>query len=474
MRKKTLLKFLLAYLICALTGFLCVTIFCSALAEKHLIKTQAEALYSEISNLAGGRVGTSYLESEVSSEDIYTNLSALSAYQSTEFWLLNSNGDILIDTSQPYSPDSVRKIPDFDPSELESRYYQIGDFFGMFDEETLSVVSPITDDFTTRGYICSHFNMRELDDEKNGIMNICYLTLGVILFLFLLLILLFYYQFYIPLLRVTEAAGEYALGNLNYQLPIDGDDEFAFLSSSLKVLADEVNQSGEYQRKFISNISHDLRSPLTSIKGYLEAILDGTIPPEKREHYLKIVLSETERLNKLASVLLTLNTYDDKKVLLELSDFDINDIIRQTVATFEVLCQRKNLTVDLVFEEGPLNVSADRDRIQQVLYNLIDNAIKFSNSGSSIRIETTELYDKVFVSVKDNGVGIAKEDLPKIWTRFYKSDLSRGKDKKGTGLGLAITKEIIQSHGEHINVVSTLNVGTEFTFSLQRSIPDQD
>ena len=273
---------------------------------------------------------------------------------------------------------------------------------------------------------------------------------------------------------MTEAAGEYAVGNLNYQLPIDGDDEFAFLSSSLKVLADEVNQSGEYQRKFISNISHDLRSPLTSIKGYLEAILDGTIPPEKREHYLKIVLSETERLNKLASVLLTLNTYDDKKVLIELSDFDINDIIRQTVATFEVLCQRKNLTVDLVFEEGPLNVSADRDRIQQVLYNLIDNAIKFSNSGSSIRIETTELYDKVFVSVKDNGVGIAKEDLPKIWTRFYKSDLSRGKDKKGTGLGLAITKEIIQSHGEHINVVSTLNVGTEFTFSLQRSIPDQD
>lgn len=468
MRKKTLLKFILAYLVCALSGFLCVTVFCSALTEKHLIKTHAEALYSEISKLASGRVGTSYLESEVSSEDIYMNLSALSSYQSAEFWLMNSNGDILIDTSVPYS-DSVRKISHFNPSELESRYYQVGNFFGMFDEETLSVVSPITDNFTTRGYVCAHFDMKELNDQKNGIMNICYITLAILLFLFLLLIILFYYQFYIPLLRITEAANEYALGNLNYQLSIDGDDEFSLLASSLKYLADEVNQSGEYQRKFISNISHDLRSPLTSIKGYVEAILDGTIPSDCQERYLHIVLSETERLNKLASVLLTLNTYDDKKVLLELSDFDINEVIRQTAATFEVLCQQKNLMIELFFEEGPLYVSADHDRIQQVLYNLIDNAIKFSRPDSSIRIETTELYDKVFVSVKDNGEGIAKENLAKIWTRFYKSDPSRGKDKKGTGLGLAITKEIIQSHGEHINVVSTLNVGTEFTFSLQRS-----
>ncbi len=469
MKKRIFLKFLIAYFVCALVSFLCVTIFCSALAEKHLIKTKAEALYSEISSLAQGRVGTSYLKTDVSSEDVYTNLCALATYQSAEFWLLNSNGDILIDTSAPYSEDSIKSIPNFDPSELESRYYQVGNFFGMFSVETLSVVSPITDQFTTRGYFCAHFNMENLNDGKNAIMNICYLMLGFILLIFLLLLFLFRNQFYSPLLRVTEAAKEYASGNLNYQLSMENEDEFSHLASSLKFLAEELNQSGEYQRKFISNISHDFRSPLTSIKGYVEAILDGTIPYENQERYLNIVLSETERLNKLTSGLLTLTTYDDKGTFLELSDFDINDVIRKIAATFEVLCDQKNLHLDLFFEEGELKVSADLSKIQQVLYNLIDNAIKFSKPDSSIRIETTEMYNKVFVSVKDHGEGIARENLPKIWTRFYKSDPSRGKDKKGTGLGLAITKEIIQSHGEHINVVSTPDVGTEFTFSLQRS-----
>ena len=154
----------------------------------------------------------------------------------------------------------------------------------------------------------------------------------------------------------------------------------------------------------------------------MEAILDGTIPYENQERYLNIVLSETERLNKLTSGLLTLTTYDDKGTLLELSDFDINDVIRKIAATFEVLCDQKNLRLDLFFEEGVLKVSADLGKIQQVLYNLIDNAIKFSRPDSSIRIETTEMYNKVFVSVKDHGEGIARENLPKIWTRFYKND----------------------------------------------------
>ena len=185
MKKRIFLKFLIAYFVCALVSFLCVTIFCSALAEKHLIKTKAEALYSEISSLAQGRVGTSYLKTDVSSEDVYTNLCALATYQSAEFWLLNSNGDILIDTSAPYSEDSIKSIPNFDPSELESRYYQVGNFFGMFSVETLSVVSPITDQFTTRCYFCAHFNMENLNDGKNAIMNICYLMLGFILLIFL-------------------------------------------------------------------------------------------------------------------------------------------------------------------------------------------------------------------------------------------------------------------------------------------------
>ena len=159
---------------------------------------------------------------------------------------------------------------------------------------------------------------------------------------------------------------------------------------------------------------------------------------------------------------------DGKQNRLTRSNFDINAVIKNTAASFEGTCTAKHITIDLLFSDWHSYVNADMGKIQQVLYNLIDNAIKFSHPDSKITIETTSKYEKVFVSVRDTGIGIPKDSLKKIWERFYKTDLSRGKDKKGTGLGLSIVKEIIQLHGENINVVSTEGVGTEFIFSLSK------
>ena len=161
-------------------------------------------------------------------------------------------------------------------------------------------------------------------------------------------------------------------------------------------------------------------------------------------------------------------------MMLEKSDFDINQIIRSTAASFEGSCRGKDISIKLVLTGDILYVNGDVGKIQQVLYNLIDNAIKFSHPDSTIKIETSEKKNKIFVSVKDAGIGIPKEDLKLIWDRFYKSDSSRGKDKKGTGLGLSIVKEIISAHGEHINVVSTQGVGSEFIFSLKKSDKKND
>ncbi|MFQ9151194.1 MAG: sensor histidine kinase [Blautia sp.] len=155
-------------------------------------------------------------------------------------------------------------------------------------------------------------------------------------------------------------------------------DELEYLGASLQVLAGQAGKGGENQRKFISNISHDFRSPLTSIKGYVEAILDGTIPVEMQDRYLNIVLSETERLEKLTKALLTLNTFDDNGYLMEMSDFDINEVIRKSLETFEGRCNARGIRFSLLFDEPCLPVHADMEKIQQVLYNLIDNAIKFS------------------------------------------------------------------------------------------------
>ena len=237
------------------------------------------------------------------------------------------------------------------------------------------------------------------------------------------------YSHYIrkPLARIMKGASEYAGGNLAYKIDVTSDDEMGYLAKTLNYMSDELNKNGEYQRKFIANVSHDFRSPLTSIKGYVNAILDGTIPYEMQERYLKIIAFESERLEKLTRSLLTLNELDMKKRMMHIQRFDINDTIKNTAATFEGICTSRQIRLELLLSGHELYVRADMEQIQQVLYNLLDNAIKFSNDNSSVQIETTVKSGKVFVSVKDYGTGIPKESLGKIWDRFYKIDASRGK-----------------------------------------------
>lgn len=166
--------------------------------------------------------------------------------------------------------------------------------------------------------------------------------------------------------------------------------------------------------------------------------------------------------------MLTLNALDRKGQYLEITSFDINAVIKNTAAAFEGTCTSRRITIQLLLAAQTLYVSADIGKIQQVLYNLLDNALKFSGKDSTIYVETTEKHGKVSVSVKDTGAGIPSESIPKIWDRFYKTDASRGRDRKGTGLGLSIVKEIINAHNQNINVISTIGVGTEFIFTLDK------
>ena len=297
-------------------------------------------------------------------------------------------------------------------------------------------------------------------------MRNTYIVILIIYVLSFIILLGVHFLIYRPLVKITNAAKQYASGNLDVVIPVNTQDEIGYLSASLNYMSSQLKDMEDYQKNFVANVSHDFRSPLTSIKGYVEAMADGTIPPEMQGKYLNIILFETERLTDLTRDLLTLNEFDTKDLLLDKTDFDIHEVIRNTAASFEGTCTAKKISIELLLATRTLYVHADRHKIQQVLYNLLDNAIKFSNPESTITIETTPRGDKVYTSVKDYGIGIPKSSINKIWERFYKSDLSRGKDKKGTGLGLSIVKEIIQAHNENINVISTEGVGTEFIFSL--------
>ena len=338
----------------------------------------------------------------------------------------------------------------------------------------LTVLAPIAADYKVNGYVVINSSMNDIETSTIGMLNISYMTMAVIFLLSLIVLYFFTEMVYIPLKKITKATEQYANGNMHYTFEVDSSDEIGYLAASLSYMAGELASYEDDQKKFVANVSHDFRSPLTSIRGYLEAMLDGTIPAEMHEKYIGIVLNETERLTKLTNSLLTLNNLNTKGMLLDLSDFDINAVIRSVAATFEGRCIEKNINLELVLTGEELFVRADKSKIEQVLYNLTDNAMKFSNKDSVIKIETTEKKNKLFVSVKDSGIGIPKEDLKLIWDRFYKSDSSRGKDKKGTGLGLSIVKEIINAHNENINVISTPGEGSEFIFSLSESEDERD
>ncbi len=464
--KRTLYwKFLLAYLFFAFFGFLVVANFVSGMTFDHLKKEKAEALYREAVIISNSYASDLY-NNNTSMETVKKQLDALDSYLSASVWIMNPSGRVLVDSKHPIDVENQIVVENFDPTITGNTYYTVGNFFGMFEEDMLTVFAPITADYKVKGYVVILTPVSTLEQSSNSLLNISYLLL-VILFLLSLIILIFFTELvYIPLRKITRATEQYALGNLHYQLSVDSEDEIGYLAASLSYMAEELAQGEDNQKKLVANISHDFRSPLTSIRGYLEAMLDGTIPPEMHEKYLQIVLNETDRLTKLTNNLLTLNNLNAKGMLLEKTDFDLNSVIKNTAATFEGTCRQKTIAIELILTGEKMIVHADMIKIQQVLYNLLDNAIKFSHHDSVIKIETTIKHNKVFVSVKDNGIGIPKDSLKLIWDRFYKTDLSRGKDKRGTGLGLSITREIIKAHGENINVISTEGVGSEFIFTL--------
>lgn len=466
MMKRTLYPKLLAgYLMYGVIGFLIITTFTYHLIFHFVEKRDASNLYRE-SALISSNYAENYFSKSMTLEEIQTQLTTLSSYLSSEIWIVDPTGNIIINTAKPDLAEGGESIPEFDVTDFGNKYYQIGNFYGQFSAETLSVFSPITVNYKVRGYVIIHKPTSNLVNYANGLVMISYETLALLFIAAFIVLVLFTYVVYIPIRKIAKAADAYAEGNFDTKINIHSNDEIGYLAASLNYMANELNTLEDDQKKFVSNVSHDFRSPLTSIKGYVEAMLDGTIPVEMQDKYLNIILFETERLNKLTKSLLELNKFGSHGTMLDITDFDINYTIRMTAQTFEGICKEKRISFNLILTGEQLYVSADMSKIQQVLYNLIDNALKFSHTDSFITIETTEKNEKIFVSVKDTGIGIPKDSIKKIWERFYKTDLSRGKDKKGTGLGLSIVKEIIQAHGENINCISTEGVGTEFIFTL--------
>ena len=271
-----------------------------------------------------------------------------------------------------------------------------------------------------------------------------------------------------PLRTMTTAAKRFGKGDFSTRVTVYGSDEVSELASAFNNMADSLEKLEKMRSSFLASVSHDLRTPMTTISGFIDGIMSGAIPQEKQEYYLQVISAEVHRLSRLVSQLLDVSRLESGDRKMNFESFDVAEVARIILISFEQKIDDKHLDVEFETEEDVMNVSADKDAIYQVIYNLCHNAIKFSDDGGLLSIRLSYLDQKhVKISVYDKGQMLSEEDKKLVFERFYKSDASRGLDKNGVGLGLYICKTIIDAHEETIGV-ETLDDGTEFHFTLKR------
>ncbi|OPJ61083.1 sensor histidine kinase [Clostridium oryzae] len=270
-----------------------------------------------------------------------------------------------------------------------------------------------------------------------------------------------------PLDEINKAATKISKGEVERRVYLKCNNEINELAEAFNSMADSLEKVEKNRREFISNVSHELRSPITSIKGFIGGILDGVIPRDKENYYLSITYEEIQRLTRLVNDLLDLSAMEAGKFTLSITEVDVNEIIRLCVIKFETRINEKKLKVDVVLEDEHLYVFGDRDRLIQIVTNILDNAVKYVNEGGNIKISTRTRSDKVLVSIFNDGPQIPDEDLKNIWERFYKSDKSRT-SKQSTGLGLPIIRNILTQLGQDIWVENGKKYGVTFYFTLKK------
>ena len=268
-----------------------------------------------------------------------------------------------------------------------------------------------------------------------------------------------------PLHDMSEATKAYAEGDFGPRVKVKGDDELAELVRAFNKMASDLSLLESSRRSFVANVSHELKTPMTTIGGFIDGILDGTIPESQQKHYLSIVSDETKRLSRLVTAMLNMSKIEAGELKLNQKAFDISAEIFNVLLSFEQIIERKHIEISGLDRLHSVTVTADEDMIHQVIYNLVDNAVKFTENGT-ISVFADDDENATLIKVVNTGAGISSEEREKIFERFYKVDKSRSYDVKGAGLGLYICKTIVEMHGGSIGCNSEEGKYTEFWFTI--------
>ena len=344
------------------------------------------------------------------------------------------------------------------------------DLDGFFGEKHRTYITPIlTDEGKTVGAVMASTMRNDMDELLERMIKTIVISTLWLMLAALIAVYFMTERLVSPLRAMSRASKEFARGQFDVRVPVHGDDEVAQLAEAFNNMAGSLQRSEETRRLFLANVSHDLRTPMTTISGFIDSIISGAIPEEQIPHYLNVISSEVRRLSRLVTSLLDITKIQAGERTFAKTPFDICEMAREIIISSEQRLEEKHLDVQFDADYDNMFVNADRDAIHQVLYNLCDNAIKFSKEGGQYILSIKDISSsKTEISIYNEGDGISPEDLPLVFDRFYKSDRSRGLDKTGVGLGLYISRTIIEAHGEKISVDSKYGEWCRFRFTLPR------
>lgn len=477
MLKGIFTKYMVSFMSLLGIGFIAVALIMSSVLTTYLVDSKstlmynsAETVYNSVNSLVktGGLDFASTVRENQSELDFI--FSPICKYSDSILIIADKKGNIIEKAGQDSFLIKGNYIGNSIMAKSQSNTETKDHLDGLFEDSRYNYIYPVSDkDKNLQGMIILSSLDNGLGDVfKNTIFVIIVSTLWVFI---AAAIAVFFItdRIVTPLKKMSQAADSYSKGIFEVRVDVKGTDEIASLANAFNQMAQSLENLESTRSTFLSNVSHDLRTPMTSIKGFIEGIIDGTIPYEKQNYYLGIVLEEVNRLSRLVNSLLDISRMEAGKLKINKTEFDVCEIARIVLLSFEEKIDSKHLNIEFEADSDSSIVCADKDSIHQIVYNLTDNAIKFTDEEGTLRISVHDSGDKYVVSVYNTGIGIQKDELDYVFDRFYKADTSRGLDKTGTGLGLYIAKTKIEAHGEKITVDSQYGKYCEFAFTLAKA-----
>lgn len=466
MKNSLFTKLMSTYFIVIIISYSLVAFFLSFWFNSYYYEQKTNELVSEGKKI--NEVVSDYTNGKVSGDRLTLELSVVDRFLNARIWLVDNYGYVYGLSSSEEKDIINKQITNIEIDELRkgNTVVKRGTLAERFTSPMLTVGIPMIVNNQIRGGIILHSPIDEIKRALNRVYSAIWIS--ALFAMIISAVIIYYFSDRIlikPIGKINKIAKEIAKGEFDKRVELSSKDEIGDLTLSFNYMADSLQGLESMRRNFIANISHELRSPITSINGFIAGMLDGTVPMEKWQHYLGIVHDEIKRLIRLINDILDLARLESGEFSLRMGTFDINELIRERVIKFEDRIEKKSIDMDVTFIEDKTKVQGDRDRIDQVLTNLLDNAIKFAPEGGIIKINTDIKDDRLLVSVYNDGPGIPKDDIKYIWDRFHKVDKARVKGG-GTGLGLSIARQILNQHQETIWAESG-DGGTTFTFTLK-------